>query len=224
AMTANSPATINVEAQDSITSATLKASDAAGNFSISIQNVFLGTTGEDSTLIGTANSDFIYGFGSADTITGKEGADVVSGGAGANTFVFAAGDNGTAPSDTVCDTISDFRTGTNNLIDFGATALAIANQVGAAGAGVATIAATGIVTFNAADTTLAQHIVAVAAAIGAGPATGEFAIWQEGADAYLFISDAAEGVTANDVLVKLTGVTIGAGGVSVAVGDISAIA
>lgn len=183
-----------------------------------------GLTYASSTVTGTVAAETIIGGAGNDVITGGAGVDVLTGGTGTNSFVFAAGANGAAPSATVFDTITDFRTGTNS-IDFGATALAISNQAVAAGAGVATIGASGIATFNAADTTFAQHLAAVEAAIDGATATaGEFAIWQEGADAYLFISDAVAGVGANDVLIKLTGVTVGVGGVTVVGGDITAIA
>lgn len=184
-----------------------------------------GTAKADS-LTGAAGADILNGGAGNDTITGGAGADVVSGGTGTNTFVFAAGDNGAAPSATVFDTITDFRTGTNNVIDFGATAITIGDQGTAAAAGVATISGTGVATFNVADTTLAQHLTAVAAAIVTGGATvaGESVIWQEGANAYLFISDNVNGVSANDVLIQLTGVTVGVGGLTITGGDITAIA
>lgn len=127
--------------------------------------------------------------------------------AAVDTLVFAANAGGAAPSATVFDTVTNFASASDK-IDFGATAIVIGDQGTAAAAGVATIAAAGTATFNAADTTLAQHLAAVAAAIVTGGVTvaGETVVWQEGADAYLFISDAVNGVSANDTLIKLTGV------------------
>ena len=68
-------ASITVEVQASATSATLKVSDASGNFATTTQSVVLGTTDNDTALDGTARADFIYGFGGTDVLTGGDGAD-----------------------------------------------------------------------------------------------------------------------------------------------------
>lgn len=218
--------TVRLTADNGVSFTTLNA--AATNWT------FTGTAGVADTINGTAGNNVITGLsgndtinGGAgnDTITGGTGTDTLTGGTGTNVFVFAAGDNGAAPSATVFDIITDFRAGTNS-IDLGATAITIGDQGTAAGVGVATVNAAGVATFNGADTTLAQHLTAAAAAIVTGGATvaGESVIWQEGADAYLFISDNVNGVSAGDVLIQLTGVTVGAGGLTITGGDITAIA
>lgn len=162
-----------------------------------------GGNGVDN-IVGTQLNDVIKGGEGADFITGGAGADTLSGGAGADTFTFAQGASGT-PSATNFDTITDFGKA-SDIIDFTAVLSIQAN--GTSSAGTAAINAEGIATFNSADVTLAQQIVAVQAGIVAGGNTnGELAIFQNGSDSYIFVSDGVNGVDANDVLIKLTGVT-----------------
>ncbi|HCT99713.1 MAG TPA: hypothetical protein DF614_06555, partial [Methylococcaceae bacterium] len=143
----------------------------------------------------------------ADTITSGAGADTITGGAGLDRFVFSTTSTGT-PTDTNFDTITDFtKTAGANLDTIAATALILGMQTATAGAGVATITS-GLATFDTTDTSLAQHLAAVAAALQA--TAGATAIWQEGSDAFVYISDGTLGVGATDVLIKLTGVTAGA--------------
>ncbi len=95
-----------VYAQTTLTSATLKIADEAGNFASNTRSVFLGTDGTD-TITGSAVSDLIFGFGGADSMSGGDGHDVfayssfadlfasnalvdqIDGGAGNNTLVFS---------------------------------------------------------------------------------------------------------------------------------------
>jgi len=169
---------------------------------------------------GGTGADTIVGGTGADAITGGAGADSMTGGGGADSFVFTTASTGT-PTATNFDTITDFSKVAGATFDtISATALVIAVQTAAAGAGVATLSLGGVATFNAADTTLAQHLIAVAAAQDA--TAGATTIWQEGADAYLFISDGTLAIGATDVLIKLTGVTVGA--LTVAANAITAIA
>jgi len=160
------------------------------------------------TILGDAGNDSISGGAGDDVITGGAGADIMTGGTGADAFAFTTASTG-LPSASNFDTITDYtRTvGTVTGDTISATALILGAQTAVAGPGVATITV-GLATFNAADTTFAQHLAAVAAAqqTTAGAAT----IWQEGADSYLFISDGLLPVAATDVLIKLTGITAGA--------------
>ena len=198
--------TITVAAQGSVTTTSLIVKDAAGNATTSSTKVIIGTTGNE-TINGTAGNDLIFGFGGTDTLAGGAGADTLVGGAGTNTFKFVLGENGTPSATANFDTIANYRTG-SSTIDFGFGTLSRGSQVGGAGAGVATVSGTGVLSFNGADTTLAQHLTAAEAALhtGAGtPTGGATVIWQEGADAYLFVSDTVAGVGAGDSLVKLTG-------------------
>jgi hypothetical protein len=74
--------------------------------------------------------------------------------------------------------------------------------------GIAAISLAGLATFSSADRTLAQHLIAVEMGIATGgeAAAGQGAMWQEGNDTFLFISDGVDGLTENDNLVKLVGV------------------
>lgn len=178
----------------------IETGTAGGADTITLVNA---AAGDDCTIKTYAGNDTIVGGVDAETITGGTGQDVMTGGGTtANTFKWAAGDTGC--SDTLYDTIMDFTAIANNVIDAGAAAI-VTNAT--ASSGVAAISAAGVATFNAADTTLAQHIVAVEAGINAGgvAAAGQAAMWQEGNDAFLFISDGTDGVGSNDILVKLVG-------------------
>jgi hypothetical protein len=192
--------------------ATINASGSSGDLIVNLtangltQGVSVtGSTGTN-TITGTAFGDVIIGGGQSDNITGGAGADALTGGAGADTFVFAAGSSGGAPSATVFDTIADF--GKNSDIIDHASDIAIVTN-GTASSGTAAINAEGIATFNAADNTLALRIVAAESGINAGgaAAAGQTVIFEFGSDSYVFVSDGVDGVAANDVLVKLTGVT-----------------
>lgn len=153
----------------------------------------------------------ITGNGTADTIVGGKGVDTITGNGGNDTFVFAANASNAAPSGTVFETIADFSTN-SDIIDYSADVTVGASATGAV-AGTAQIAVGGLATFNGADTTLAQRIVATEAGINLGgtATAGQAALFQVGADGYIFISDGVDGVGANDVLIKLTGVDVTTG-------------
>jgi len=135
--------------------------------------------------------------------------DTFTGGTGSDTFILGPNESGAAPSGTVMDVITDFGvvTGNKDVIAFAGGALSIVTNATAT-AGTAKITSAGIATFNAADDTLAEKIVATEAGINAGgaAAAGQMAIFQHEGDAYLFISDGTDGVGANDTLVKLVGI------------------
>ncbi len=194
--------------------ATVNAADLTGDLSITLTTngltqgvTVIGGSGTN-TVVGTGFGDVITGGARADTITAGAGADVLTGGAGADIFVFGAGVasiTGGAPSSVNNDTITDFARA-SDIIRFGAN-LTI-EQSATASSGVAAINSKGIATFNSADTTLALKIAAVQAAIIAGTESqGDFAIFEDGGNTYVFIEDNAGALNASDVLVKLTGVT-----------------
>ncbi len=178
-----------------------------------------GTTGY--TITGGVGIDVLSGSGFADLINGGAGADTLTGNAGADTFTFANTATGT-PTATNLDTITDYAT-TVDIIK-GPGALTLVAEGSAAAAGQAAISATGLATFNAADTTLAQRLTAVEAGMTAATAVAnEAAIFAVGADSYVFISDGTAGVGATDVLIKLTGI-VAATGLVLTAGDITAAA
>lgn len=167
-------------------------------------------TGAATALVvtGLAGNDTIIGTANTDTINGGAGADTMTGGGGADRFVFTTASTG-LPSTTNFDIITDYSKVAGTTFDtIAAGNLIMGTQAGVAGAGVATISAGGVATFNIADTTFAAHLTAVVAALGNN--AGETAVWQEGANSYMYISDGTAGVSATDVLIQLTGVTSGA--------------
>lgn len=172
----------------------------SGNDTVTVSNATAGTDGVIST---GAGNDTITGGGDADTITGGTGADTMTGGAGADTFVFAAGDTG-LPSATNFDVITDFTTN-SDIINLGAYSIVTYTSTTA---GTASISAAGIATFQTADVTLAQRIVATENGINAGgtATAGQTAVFQYLNDAYIFVSDGVDGVGANDRLIKLVGI------------------
>jgi Ca2+-binding RTX toxin-like protein len=175
-----------------------------------------------STIIGTGNADEINGGTGADTITGGAGADNLSGGAGADTFTYLSTGSGT-PSASFYDSIADYTTAVDIIAQTGVT-LSLVNEGGVGAAGTAAISATGLVTFNAADDTLAEQIVAVESGMTtATAAAGESGVWSDGTNSYIFISDGVAGVGANDVLIQLVGVNV-VTGLTVAAGDITGAA
>lgn len=169
-------------------------------------------------ITGNTGDNVIVGTRYADSITGGEGFDTMTGGAGNNVFIFSNTSTKDA-SATRYDTIVDWTTGTDNRIDFSAD-LKLGTQAVAPGNGIATIGAKGVATFNLAAADLTARINAVAAALnGTDKAT---VIWQEGNDAFIFISDSTVSFSTSDVLIRLVGVTVGSG-MTIAGGDITII-
>ena len=161
----------------------------------------INTEGGNDVIIGGAGNDVINAGAGADVITGGLGADVITGGADADRYVYAQGDS----SSTATDAISGYET----MEQIDPVAVVTRADTIAVAAGVAGLAGTGAAaTFNAADVTLAQRIIAVQAGIagGAGHANGESAHWQQGGDTYVFISDGVAGVGANDIIIQLVGI------------------
>jgi hypothetical protein len=202
----------------------INASAVTGTVTVDLTNAtangasVTGSATKANTLTGSAQADVLIGGSANDTFTGLAGANVMTGGGGNDSFVIAS--TGAVPSASSFQTITDFSKTAGATFDtISAANLILGVQTAAAGAGVATITG-GVATFNAADTTFAQHLAAVAAALQT--TAGATAIWQEGADAYVYIADANLAVANTDVLVKLVGVTAGA--LTVAGNAITAIA
>jgi Ca2+-binding RTX toxin-like protein len=154
------------------------------------------------SVVGSAVADVIKGGSAADTLDGEAGNDILTGGAGADTFVFLATESGT-PSDISFEEITDFQKGVD-IIDWDATL----TQDAAAAAAVATVAqvsAESIATFNAADDTLAEKLVAATKGMDAD---GDFVVFEHSGSSYVYISgDANATQDADDSLIKLVGVT-----------------
>lgn len=165
------------------------------------------TTGSNVIITGTG-ADSIDGGAGSDEITAGAGMDTIKGGADADTFKFTAGSSGGTPNSTIFDTITDFVSNTDT-IDFTNVTLSITATSAAAVTGTAQILPTGRAVFVEADDTLQERIVATEATLS--PSTtataGKSALFNYGSDSYVFVSDANDGVTSNDTLIKLSGVT-----------------
>ena len=197
------------------TTLTINAAANTGGVTVSAANSTIaasitGSTSASNVLTGTAGTDTIIGGAAADTIAGGGGADVLTGGSGADTFTIVA--TGTA-SNTGSSHASSFVTITDfakssDMVGFTGAILTAAGGSGAAGQ--AAISANGRATFNVADSTLALRITATEAGINAAgaAAAGQAAMFTFGSDTYVFISNGVDGITAADVVVKLTGLAI----------------
>lgn len=195
---------------------TIDASQATTN-GVSIK----GGAGND-ILTGSAQADTIVGGAGNDTISGGAGADILTGGTGANTFQFAVG-NFTAANTTdliaARSTITDWAAGAGNKVDF-AAGLTIGTAATTAVSGVAQISNTGLANFFTSDNTLALKVAAVAGALSTANAS---AVFTDGGNSYLFVSNGTTGVGAGDALIQLTGVNATTG-LTIVSGDITAVA
>lgn len=126
------------------------------------------------------------------------------------TLASTQGVAGTSSSDspsTGFDVVTGFSA--SDIIDWSGGNITRAS-VATAASGTAGLTGNGTkATFNAADTTFANHLAAIENAIRASSNTaGEAAHWQEGTDAYVFITDGTNGVGDGDILIKLVGVDL----------------
>ena len=162
-------------------------------------------------LTGNSGINTLDGGDGNDTLTGGKGADILKGGTGSDRFVFAAGDSGQISG---LDKISDYAKGapgSGDVIDY-STLLNIGGNAATATTTQAAIhQGTGVATFaSGSGATLADALADIAARFtAAGDAAGEFALFRVKAagDYYLFVSDGVKGVTSNDLVVQLVGVT-----------------
>ena len=159
-------------------------------------------------LTGSNSNDVLSGGAGADTIDGQDGEDTLTGGSGADIFAFVAGDQSTTPSDAIFSTITDFEAD-SDILDDTAAALSIASGTTNFGAATASINSEGFCTFNAADDTLAERIIAAEDGIAENgvAAAGQFALFEHGGHTYLFVSDGTDTLGAGDLLFQLNGVT-----------------
>jgi Ca2+-binding RTX toxin-like protein len=189
-----------------------------------------GGTGDD-LLNGGNGNDVLNGDAGSDILKGGKGIDILKGGADADIFKFVAGDNGDVPSATVFDKILDF-TSKSDAIDFNSALTHVTKATNAASGVAAISATTNIATFFKTDKTFDQHLAAVEAGLtkssaaanaGIAPIANNFALWKEGSDAYLFVTDSEAGITADDVLIQLTGITLSAKNVLSLDGNLTAL-
>jgi Ca2+-binding RTX toxin-like protein len=180
-----------------------------------VTNIGGGTalTGSSSSdgLTGGVGKDTLVGSAGNDTLMGGKGADSLTGGSGTDTFVFTTGDSGqTASFDIIRDYFKG-AVGTGDLIDFSAN-LTIGGSAATATANQAAINQdTGIATFAAGSgKKLGDALLDIATRFTAATNTsGEFSFFKVNntGDYYLYISDGVAGVTANDDVIQLVGVS-----------------
>ncbi|MCC8997090.1 MAG: hypothetical protein LM517_08570 [Nitrosomonas sp.] len=150
-----------------------------------------------ATLTGSDVADIIKGGSGADTLKAGKGSDTLTGGAGADTFVFS-GTAGATTSGTLgnFDEIKDFVAGTDKL-QFSGVADVVSGQQSAVQTAVTALSA---------GSTSAQILTAMATANTTALGVS-FAVF-EGSTYVLYETTAAgTGVAADDVFIKLTGVT-----------------
>jgi Ca2+-binding RTX toxin-like protein len=170
------------------------------------------TGGGSAVLTGNAVANSLTGAGGADRLIGGKGADVLVGGAGLDTFVFAAGDSG--QQEASIDKILDYSKGALNvgdLIDHFAKMTIGGDGNASLNSKVSINQQSGVASFAVGPiTTLSDAVTDIAARFTSSKdAAGEFALFQVNvnSDYYVFISDGKAGVTANDVVIQLTGVS-----------------
>jgi VCBS repeat-containing protein len=170
-----------------------------------------GGNGND-LLTGGAGNDLLIGGAGNDTLIGGTGKDVLEGGSGSDVFRFAAGDANVTGTDGLLnfDVIRDY--GTGDTIDH--TGGSIVRMTD--GTGGLTIGATGLVTGGASS--LTEFVSKADDAATARAA----ALWSDGTDTYLFISDGTAGLGANDLLIQLVGINASSG-FGLSGGDITTI-
>jgi Ca2+-binding RTX toxin-like protein len=156
---------------------------------------------------GGSGNDSVEGWDGNDTLNGGLGTDKLNGGAGTDTFVFAAGDSGQATGFDIVNDYTKGALGMGDLIDYSVDLVRASSSVVATATKASVNQTTGVATFASdSGTTLADGLADCSAAT---TAAGQFALFRVGGagNYYMFISDGTTGVTANDVVVQLVGVT-----------------
>lgn len=177
-----------------------------GNSSADI--TFNGNTGNDS-FIGGAGNDTLSGGGGNDTLDGGAGQDRLTGGDGADVFRFAFGQSDFNNPDV----ITDF--GTGDTIDVGDPLVKFSIDVDP-GAGNGNEIQNGIVIQGVSNL---NDFLNIASQSGTTRGT---AIWSDGTDAWMFVSDGVSGLSSNDLLIQLLGFT-SVSDFTITGGDISSI-
>jgi len=242
----NTNGTINVTGARALALGTIGGSNASVNAENFTAALTVNGEAGNNTIKGGSAADTIDGRAGIDTLTGNGGADIFnfrlgtgdtdsqSNAIAANT-VGAGSAASTASTLLSVDSITDYTKGTDlisitvhgntvvgGVIDTAVTmasTLAVTNST--ASAGTAAINSSGIVTsFNDADDTLIERILAAQEGIETGTAAvGQFAIFEFSGSTYVFVSDGVDNLTDGDVVIKLTGVT-GIASVGFSGGDI----
>ncbi|MDR5900375.1 calcium-binding protein [Halomonas vilamensis] len=171
---------------------------AGGNDSITTTGA-AGNAGTIST--GAGNDTIVAGF-TTDAITGGTGSDTMTGGGGVDTFAF--GNDGSVIG-TDRDIITDFNTSGADILSFSGEAIVLTADSSAlvAGANVQTSSG-GLITFSAADDTLADKIIAIQADAELD-AAGSVGMFVDSGNTYVYHAGEFAG-DADDQLIQLTGI------------------
>lgn len=176
---------------------TLAAGTAVGSIVDAAAGGFTGKLNVTGSNL-TGSGDVLRGGAGADTINGRSGADTLTGNASADTFSFTAtaGANAGGAAFGQADVITDFAVGVDKL-QFAGVADVISGQQGAVQTAVTALAA-------------GSSDIAIATAMATANATAlgvSFATF--GGNTYVLFETTAggTGVAADDVFIKLTGVT-----------------
>jgi Ca2+-binding RTX toxin-like protein len=162
--------------------------------------------------VGGVGKDTLAGAAGSDVIKGGVDSDRLTGGAGRDTFAFAAGDSGQGA--LTLDVITDFTKGALNvgdLIDYSASLTIGGSNAITTDTEASISITTGITTFKTGSgVTLSDALSDIATRFTASTdSAGEIAFFKvnNSGNFYAFISDGTNGVTANDVVIQLTGLT-----------------
>lgn len=191
------------------------------------------TSANTATATATAPTSAAGTGASAGTIGAATDLSAADGVSGISAALPAASDSsylstGSGASLVITSTIDQITYEQGDVIDF-ASAVTVPGTAVTADANKAGISTTGIATFNSTPGTLADALTLIAAGIHAsGTATnaGEAALFQFGGKTYVYLSDAAQGHSAADVVVEIVGApsTLVSGLTINGSGDIIAIA
>jgi len=176
-------------------SLTLNSSASSNAQTINIS----GLTSYNAASITTGGgADTIVGGSGVDTIVAGAGQDTITGGAGADLFVFNSVDSTYAAPDTITDL------GSTDIITWGNGSTTVASN--ATGSATAATITSGIATFDLTTTATAKDtLYEVVNLVDASTSSGQTAMFSFGGSTYFFIDT---GSATDDVVVKLTGVTI----------------
>ena len=176
----------------------------------------------DDALVGAAGADEISGGDGDDVITGGTGVDSLTGGDGADEFVFltAHGTQTSGDSAATADTITDFTSADDVIVlDAHDDVAGVSGTLGTAAGTNVQVAAGGLVIFAAADDTLAEKLIAVAAD-NTDVDDLEVVFFEDGGNTYIYGAGTDTTDAADDYLIVLEGVT-GLETLSATAGDFS---
>nr|CAM77170.1 Hemolysin-type calcium-binding region [Magnetospirillum gryphiswaldense MSR-1] len=134
-------------------------------------------------LDGRDGDDTITGGGGVDTIVGGAGQDSLTGGSGSDIFIV---ENASQSTVAATDTVTDFGTGQDQVWFTGAAGYAYSTAINASGA---------------------DDLAAAIALVTAGVANNTIAFFTWGGDGYLYVKGTGSGISFDQTLIRLQGVS-----------------